>query len=84
MPKYDARAYWRQNLRYLAFLLGIWFLVSFVAGILMVDTLNQWRIGGAKFGFWMAQQGSLFIFVFLIIAYIFLMNKLDKEHGVDE
>lgn len=79
-----ATAYWKENLKYLAILLSIWFLVSFVFGILMVDQLNTIKMGGFKLGFWFAQQGSIYVFVILIFIYIRLMNKLDKKYGVDE
>ena len=39
---------------------------------------------GFKLGFWFAQQGSIFIFVILIFVYVKLMNRLDREHDVDE
>ncbi|MBN4051599.1 DUF4212 domain-containing protein, partial [bacterium AH-315-M05] len=39
---------------------------------------------GFKLGFWFAQQGSIYVFVILIFIYVYLMNKLDKEYGVDE
>ena len=65
-------------------LLSIWFAVSFGCGILFVKELNEYYIGGFKLGFWFAQQGSMIIFVFLILIYIFLMNKLDKKYDVDE
>jgi putative solute:sodium symporter small subunit len=82
----DRSAYWRTNLKYLAVLLSIWFLVSYVFGILLVDVLNQVRIPGTGFplGFWFAQQGSIYVFVALIFVYVWLMNRLDAEHGVDE
>jgi putative solute:sodium symporter small subunit len=80
----NATAYWKENLRYLTILLTIWFLVSFVCGILLVDELNSIRLGGFKLGFWFAQQGSIYVFVVLIFVYIRLMNKLDKKYGVDE
>ncbi len=79
-----ASLYWRDNLRYLAILLTIWALVSFVFGILLVDKLNAIRIKGFKLGFWFAQQGSIYVFVLLIFIYMYLMNKLDKKYGVDE
>jgi putative solute:sodium symporter small subunit len=68
----------------LAILLSIWFLVSFVFGILLVDELNTIRMGGFKLGFWFAQQGAIYVFVILIFVYIRLMNKLDKEFGFNE
>ncbi|WP_439132651.1 DUF4212 domain-containing protein [Polaribacter sp.] len=77
----NAKKYWKKNLRYLAILLSIWFLVSFVFGILLVDELNTIRLGGFKLGFWFAQQGAIYVFVILIFVYIKLMNKLDKEFG---
>jgi putative solute:sodium symporter small subunit len=78
------RAYWRRNLLYLAVLLAIWFAVSFGAGILFVDELDRHRFGGFKLGFWFAQQGSIYVFVLLTFAYVFLMNRLDRRLGREE
>ena len=76
-----AAHYWRRNVRLVAILLTIWFLVSFGCGILFVDWLDQFRIPGTgfKLGFWFAQQGSILVFVVLIAVYVVLMNKYDKE-----
>tara|TARA_R110002051_G_scaffold315005_2_gene392850 strand:+ start:112 stop:375 length:264 start_codon:yes stop_codon:yes gene_type:complete len=79
-----AKAYWKENLRYLLVLLSIWFLVSYGAGILFKDILDTIKIGGFKLGFWFAQQGSIYVFVILIFIYVRLMNKLDKKYGYDE
>jgi len=76
--------YWKANLTILSVLLPIWFVVSYGCGILFVKELNEYTIGGFKLGFWFAQQGSMIIFVLLILVYIFLMNKLDKKFDVDE
>jgi len=77
-------AYWRKNLTYVAVLLTIWFLVSYGFGILLVDQLDAIRIGGFQLGFWFAQQGSIYVFVILILVYVKLMNRLDRQFGVDE
>ncbi len=82
--KSNAKAYWRENIRYVTILLGIWFLVSYGAGILFKNVLDTIRIGGFKLGFWFAQQGSIFVFVILIFVYARLMNKLDKKYGYGE
>jgi len=79
-----ATAYWKQNIKYVAILLTIWFLVSYGAGILFKDQLNQIKIAGFKLGFWFAQQGSMYVFVILIFVYVRLMNKLDKKYGYDK
>ena len=71
--------YWKTNLKYLSILLSIWFVVSFGFGIVLVDFMNQFQIGGFKLGFWFAQQGSIYVFVLLIFVYVFLMNRLDDK-----
>ncbi len=84
-PK-DAGEYWRRNLRILALLLSIWFVVSYGCGILFVDALNRVRLPGTgfKLGFWFAQQGSIYAFVVLVFVYAAWMNRLDREFSVDE
>jgi len=73
-------SYWNANLIIVIFLLSIWFLSSFGAGILFSDYLDNFQIGGFKLGFWFSQQGSIISFVFIIVLYCFLMNKLDKKY----
>ena len=80
MSQQRADSYWKANLKILFCLLSIWFIVSFGCGILFVDALDNFRIGGFKLGFWMAQQGSIFVFVLLIFAYIKLMDRLDAQY----
>ena len=58
--------------------------MSFGFGILFAEDLNSIFLGGFPLGFWFAQQGSIYIFVILIFIYVYLMNKLDKEHNLDE
>ncbi|MDA8850154.1 DUF4212 domain-containing protein [Flavobacteriaceae bacterium] len=84
MTESKSKAYWKENIRYLFILLAVWFLVSFVAGIMLKDVLNDFRLGGFKLGFWFAQQGSMYVFVILIFIYVRLMNKLDKKYGYDK
>ncbi len=80
----NLRAYWRANLRLIIALLSIWALVSFVFGILLVESLNAWKIGSLPLGFWFAQQGSIYVFVILIFVYAWRMDRLDRKHGVSE
>jgi len=78
--------YWRRNIRYVWILLAIWFLVSYVFGIVLAGPLDTVRLPGTGFplGFWFAQQGSIYVFVVLIFVYVRLMNRLDQEFEVDE
>ncbi|MDH3205641.1 MAG: DUF4212 domain-containing protein [Gemmatimonadota bacterium] len=87
-PEVAARhtEYWRRNIRYMGILLTVWFVVSFGFGILLAEPLNAFTVPGTGFplGFWFAQQGSIYVFVVLIFVYVRLMNRLDREFGVDE
>ncbi len=77
-------AYWRANIRLLLGLLVVWFLVSFGAGILFAESLNQFEIAGFPLGFWFAQQGSIYVFVVLIFVYVRRMHVIEREFGVDD
>ena len=71
--------YWKINIKYVKILLIIWFVFSFLFGIILKDFLNEFSIAGFKLGFWFAQQGSIYVFVILIFVYVKLMNNLDKK-----
>lgn len=79
-----ARAYWKENLRLMMTLLVVWFVVSFCAGILFVDVLNQIQFFGFPLGFWFAQQGAIYSFLLLILVYVLKMNKLDRKYDLHE
>ena len=80
----DRAAYWRANLRLLATLMTIWFAVSFGAGILFRDFLDQFMLGGFPLGFWFAQQGSIYVFVALIFFYSWKMKRIERRFGLDD
>ncbi len=76
--------YWSANMRIISISLVIWALVSFGFGILLRPLLSGIAVGGTDLGFWFAQQGSILVFLAIIFFYAFRMNKVDREHGVDE
>ena len=78
----DPKAYWKATLRLTLGLLAIWFLVSFGAGILFRGWLDQFQIGGAPLGFWFAQNGSIYVFVLLIIIYCRKLTQYEKNFGI--
>ncbi len=80
----DARQYWAANLRLIASMLFIWFVVSYGAGILFRGFLDQFSIGGAPLGFWFAQQGSIYVFVALIFSYCFAVRRLERRYGIGQ
>ena len=80
----ELKKYWQTNIKYVSILLSIWFVVSYVCGILFANDLDKIKMGGFPLGFWFANQGSEITFVILIAVYVNLMNKLDKKYNVDE
>ena len=80
----QSRAYWSATIRLTISLLAVWFAVSYGAGILFRDFLDQFFIGGAPLGFWFAQQGAIYVFVVLIFYYCFAMNRLERRFRLGE
>lgn len=72
--------YSRRNLRLMATLLLVWALAGLGCGVLFADWLNQFHLGGFPLGFWFAQQGSILVFVLLILVYAVRMRRLDRRH----
>ncbi len=84
MDQAAKKAYWRSNVRLVSVLLVIWAAVSYGAGILFADALNEFEFLGFPLGFWFAQQGSIIVFVLLIAVYVWRMDRLDAKYGITE
>lgn len=80
----ETNTYWKENIKYLVILMTLWFIVSYGFGILLVDELNQFSLGGFPLGFWFAQQGSIYAFIVIIAVYVYLMNKLDAKYNLKD
>lgn len=78
----NAKNYWYANLKVVGVLLAIWFVAGYVLSIFLVDRLNEFHIGQLGFGFWFAQQGSILVFVVLVLVYALLMDYLDRRYQV--
>ncbi len=76
------KRYWRKNIIFTIVLLSIWAVAGLGCGVLFADRLNHYKLPGTGFplGFWFAHQGSIIIFVLLILAYCLFMNRLDTKH----
>jgi len=77
-------AYWKRNLRLTLTLLAVWFLVGYVLAIIFAPALNNFTFLGAPLGFWIAQNGAIYVFVLLILIYATRMNRMDEEFDVEE
>jgi putative solute:sodium symporter small subunit len=76
---FDRHAHWRATVRRIVMLLAIWALVGPVMSILFVEQLNTLSIAGVPFGFWMGQQGSIYVFVILIFVNAWMADRLDRQ-----
>jgi putative solute:sodium symporter small subunit len=83
-PAFDRELYWRRTQRRILALLAVWLLAGPVMSIVLVEPLNRFSLAGVPFGFWMAQQGSIYVFVALIFLNAWLADRTDREFGVQE
>lgn len=78
----DAAGYWKATIRLTVSLLVVWFLVSYGAGIIFREALDNFSIGGAPLGFWFAQNGAIYVFLALIVIYCRKMTQYEKKFGI--
>ena len=83
-PSEKHKQYWKANRRLILILLAIWAVVSYGFAILLVEPLNAIQFFGLPLGFWIAQQGAIYVFVVLIFVYARCMDKLDRKYHEDE
>ncbi|NML35253.1 DUF4212 domain-containing protein [Paraburkholderia sp. G-4-1-8] len=72
------RKYWRFNLALIATLMTLGFVVSFVVPLL-APMLEPVRIGGFRLPFYFGAQGAILIYLALIVVYIVLMQRADRQ-----
>jgi putative solute:sodium symporter small subunit len=78
---FEGDSYWLQTRRLTFSLLLVWVAVIFGLSW-FADELNSSSLFGFPLGFYMAAQGSLFIFLGLIWFYNRKMRKVDGELGI--
>jgi putative solute:sodium symporter small subunit len=76
------KRYWHKNLAVTAGLLTVWFVVTFVVSYFAREL--SFAFFGWPFSFWMAAQGALIVYVFIVGGYAWYMNRADAAHGVAE
>jgi putative solute:sodium symporter small subunit len=79
-----ATEYWKKNRILIAILLSIWALVSYVFAIFLAKPMYDMHVGKLPASFWWAHQGSMFVFVILILVYALVMDRLDRKYDVHE
>lgn len=76
------KTYWRKNLRVIAFLLVIWFVVTF--GVSFFARELRFNFFGWPFSFWMGAQGAMLVYGGIIWFYAHYMDKLDAQYAASE
>lgn len=70
---HDVRHLWLK-----AGLLLLWVLVSFVAAYFARDL--QWMLfGGWPLSYWIAAQGGVLVFIAIVVAYGWTMNRFERQ-----
>ena len=80
MNEEKRKQYWRANSTLIRNLLIVWATVSLLLSILLVEPLNSITFFKIPLGFWMAQQGSIIVFVVLIFIYAIKMDRIDNKY----
>jgi putative solute:sodium symporter small subunit len=83
LTKEQLESYWRENRNLMLLVLFIWAIVSYGAALIS-GLLNKIVIFGFPLGYYMGAQGSLIVFLLLIIFYAKSMDNIDKKYGVEE
>lgn len=74
--------YWKRCGRVTIILMILWFVAGLGVHFFARDL--SFRFFGWPFSFWMAAQGSLLIFLLIVVAYVWIMERLDRDHGFEE
>ena len=75
--------HWQRTKKLMITTLSIWFVFSFVVHW-FADSLNSISFMQFPLGFYMAAQGSLFVFVVLIFWFVRAQHKIDRDCGFAE
>ncbi|RZI63328.1 MAG: DUF4212 domain-containing protein [Variovorax sp.] len=67
-----------RHLKLKAGLLLLWALVSFVATYFARD-LQALVVGGWPLGYWIAAQGAVVVFIGIVVAYCWAMNRFERQ-----
>jgi putative solute:sodium symporter small subunit len=85
MQRSNDEIHWQRTTNLMLVHLGIWFFFGFIIHM-FVNYLNKFTIPILQFpfGFYMAAQGSLIVFVVMLFVFASQQDRIDREHGVAE
>lgn len=73
---HDVRHLWLK-----AGLLLVWALVSFVA-VYFARDLQMMVFGGWPLGYWIVAQGAVVVFIIVVVAYAWAMNRFERQDAL--
>ena len=80
----DARAiHWGRTKNLMMVHIAIWFVFSFLVHW-FANSLNSITFLGFPFGYYMAAQGSLAVFVIQLFIFVKQQDKIDRDCGLAE
>lgn len=74
-------AYWRANLCLMAWLLGIWFLVSLACGVVFAEPLNRIEFFDYPLGHWFVQKGACYLFILETLYFIWHSRRIERKYA---
>jgi putative solute:sodium symporter small subunit len=63
-------------------LLAVWVLVSF--GMCFFARDLHWMVFGWPFNYWMAAQGAVLVFIGIVVAYAWGMNRIERDERAEQ
>lgn len=81
-PGTPARRRWIANMRWIAALLGVWFVVTYVVAFFARDL--SMRVFGWPFAYWVAGQGAPIVYVLITVLYAWRTNRAADAAAQDD
>lgn len=74
----SANGYWKKTLRLTLWLLALWFSATFCV-VYFARELDRVNLFGWPLSFYMAAQGSLLVYLAIVMLYTARMGRADKQ-----
>ena len=79
MPNAARRIFWSRTKRLTALLLAAWLLVNLLVPW-FARSLDSAHSFGFPVGFWLAAQGALLMYLLIIVIYVQVMDRMEKQY----
>ena len=74
-PGTPARGRWITNMRWIAALLAVWFVVTFVVAFFASDLSTHFFNSDWTFAYWVGAQGAPIVYVLITVLYAWRTNR---------